>query len=494
MLTQIKDFFEKKVLLVVITLVLLSVSLILNPYVRGDAPEYMGMTISIKNHITPDLREEDILERDTLYINSNFKEMPKHLLYKNKYVNYFKAPNGKYYGFHFGAYSLLCALFWPILVALKINPLKVFQFTNALLLILMYWWIWYRTTLSDKLKYYLTGITFISPIWLYFNWMHPEIYTYVFVFIALLEFLEKRKLSACAFAVAASLQNPAAILISFFIMLYSFIKNKFKIDKELVLLGIISLVWFIPYAVCYYNFHFLSLVGKYTTSLEYITLAKILSLFFDLTFGLIVYVPVIVIGFLYACFKKNKLALVSLVLMLLIALVDSTQINWNNDMNLIHRYAFWLIPIMIVSTLNIVEALEWNTLKKVLIIYLITTGFWLVYALDKAATYYAQFQPVAKIVLNIAPSLYNPVPSVFYERTVGEEISFDDTFKDRLPLNYYYGKDKRKTLIYDTKVKKYKYINGKINLTNIKIAPIKIKTKKKIYTLSNHGIIIKERN
>lgn len=481
-----KKVLERKNLLLLISTLLLILALAIPPTVNGDGAEYLGVSLSIKNHFSADLRKNDIVERQgMLLLSTNLSNWTDEMFRKTDYYNYFKSEDNKFYGYHFWGYSALCSVFLPFFLILKVNPLKIFQFTNALLLILLFWWIWYKTTLSDKIKYYLTVITLISPIWFYFKWMHPEIFTYVFIYIGILEFLEKRKVTACLFGAVASLQNPGAIMLPFFIIIYDFIK-KMKIDKELISLGLVSLLGLFPYLFYFVHFHKFSLVAAYTTSIHYVTLNKILSLLFDLNFGLIIYIPVLVLGLFYLCFRKNKLAIVTLILLLCIGFVDATQFNWNSDLNLVHRYAFWLIPFIIIVNIKLIEELDVKKLKYMFLIYLITTGFWLVYGLDRAATYYAKFQPIAQFVLNTAPALYNPDADVFAERTTQVESY---PIEARLPITYYYKTEMRKTLIKDPKTGKLKYINGKVNFKNIGFKPITIKHKGKKYDLTLHGIV-----
>lgn len=475
------------IVMILIAVIFLLFGLLKKPEINGDGYEYLGMSISIKNHLTPDLKPSDIPERHKLgHTAENIKTWPDEIFTMIDYSAHSKSLDGKNYDIHFWMYPAFASVLMPVLYFLKLNPLKAFQFTNCLFLILMFWWLLYKTKFTDKLKYSLLVITFFSPIWFYAGWSHPEIFTFVFLYIALLEYFENRIISACFWGSFASVQNPAAILIPFFILVSTLIKKR-KIDSELLFSGLVALVGLLPYLFFYWHFHQLSLLSGVAVRMDQISLDKILSLFLDLNFGLIIYIPVLFISLLYLCLKKNKLAIISLILLLCMAFVDSTQVNWNSDMNLLNRYSFWMIPVIIFGLLDLINSIDLQTAKKLFIIYLLTTGFWIIFSFNKNRNNSVNFSPIAKLVLHVCPALYNPIPEVFAEKTMSKETSF----YDKLPLNYYSGTLLRKTLIYDLKEKKYKYINGKLNFD---VKAVKIEYKGKIIYISKSGITKKSRD
>lgn len=478
------DCHKRTIIFCLISIIFFFVGVLKKPELNGDGYEYLGMSVAIKNHFTPNLLESDITERHNIaHYGVNVKNRPDAIYDSIEYSNYTKSLDGKYYGLHFWLYSGLSTIFLPVFQFLKMNPLKIFQFTNCLLLTLMFWWLLYKTKLSDKLKYYLTAVTFISPIWFYVGWSHPEVFTFVFLYIGLLEFVEKRKITACLFGAIASLQNPAAILFPFFVLLTDLISKR-KIDKELFFSGLASLIGLFPYLFYYVHFHKFSLITGIASSLEFISLSKILDLFFDLNFGLIVYIPVLLLILFYSCIRKNKTAVISFLLLTCIAIVDATQFNWNSDMNLLNRYSFWMIPIVLFGSLDFIDSLDSLKIKKIVIAYLVSTGFWLLSALDSGRPSFLTFCPIAKVVFSISPALYNPEPEVFVERTLHSETAFLDI----LPISYYSEHTKRKTLVIDSKTGKFKYINEK---TRLKIEPIKIKFNDEIIFITKHGIVRK---
>ncbi len=324
---KIFEFFNNNKKIILLSFVFSSLflyGLLKTPDVMGDGYEYVGTTVAIKNHLTPNLLETDLKERrEIARRGENITHWPDEIFDRIEYMCYRKTTDGEWYGIHFWAYSMLCAIFLPLFYFLKIDPLKIFQFTNCLLLI-------------------------------------------------------------------------------------------------------------------------------------------------------------------YAAIRKNKYAIMSILLLLGMAFVDSTQINWNSGMNLLNRYSFWMIPVIIFGVIDFINTLTKKAIVVLSILYLLTTSVWLPVAFDRYSPNYLYFSPVAKIVLHVCPALHNPEPELFAERTMNKELVFDHL----LPLSYYSRDLKRKTLIKDKVTGKYTYINEKCYFN---IPAIKIEHKGKILIISKKGITKKTR-
>lgn len=479
----------KKILLGIFTFIILTCVMLLVPKTKptGDGMEYLTMAISFKNHLSFVRTETDKLEAVNKYKNSFNQEELKYFKFRD--AGYFKALSARGEGafsYHFWGYSLLCAPLVAILSLLHINPVEAFKITNLLLILLMFYWILFRNNaMEDKNKIFLTLLLYFSPLWFYYKWTHPEVFTFTLLMIGLIDYYNKRVKSAVLFTALASVQNPAAALVPFLIIIGELINlvkdfSKTKLNK-FIITGLISLIVFIPFIFYYYYFGTFSLIGKYATDLHTISLAKILSLFFDLNFGLIIYVPVIFGLIIYSVIKRNIYAIISLITVVLFAVIDSAQLNWNPGIMLIHRYSYWMIPVLLFGCLYSFKYIKDKTKIILVVLSAIILLPWLIHIKTGHAWNHCEFQPVAKFVLNTFPALYNPQEEVFADRTLKEEVNFNN----KLPLTYYYNNQALKTLNYDPVKKKYYYTNHNPEFNKLRI---KIRHKKIIYSIGFDGV------
>ncbi|MED0738689.1 hypothetical protein [Aneurinibacillus thermoaerophilus] len=474
-----------KYLFIFFSIVCLTLSLTVSPRITGDGREYLGMVISITNHFTPNLTDEDLSERESV-------ERENHITFPQgeDYAGYFKDLNDDYYSYHFWFYSLVCSIPYFFLDIFDLNPLKTFQLTNTLLLLLLIWWILYRTSFNYRTKLWLLISVILSPVCFYISWSHPEVFSFVFLFIGLLEFLEKRFILAVILTSIASFQNPGIAVVSAYIVLYQLFSVK-RVTYSAICTMLSSLLVFIPYVFYWIHYHQFSLISSTGfASLRLISLNKILSLFFDLNFGLIIYVPVLLLTLIWLALKLDRVAISGLILLLLIAIICSTQANWNSGMMYINRYSVWMIPIIIVSILRFIISLDRRKFIKYVMIFTLTTGvvsFYCMYEQDYQN--YLKFGPVTKLILSNFPSLYNPPYEVFVERALGEE----EEFKDKIPLTLWNISGPRKTLMIDSKTGQMKYINDdlKINRNTDLFVMKKFEEGKDIFEQDEQGAFIR---
>lgn len=371
-----------------------------------------------------------------------------------------------------------------------------FTITNLLLILLLFWWILFNNkAMSEKVRLFLCGITLFSPIWFYYPWTHPEVFTFVLLYIGLLEYYNKRKYTAVTFTALSSLQNPAAAVVPFFMMLYEvylLIKcYSSKRLKKFVILTILSTIVFIPYIFYYYYFGKFSLIGEYATDLHTITFSKIFSLFIDLNFGLAVYIPILCIIFLYRIFKRDKYAILAAITVFLFAVIDSAQLNWNPGIMLIHRYSYWMIPVLLFGCFDYFQSLSIKTKTAILLLTIATITPWYIYSANWRAKQHTRMQVLAKTALEYVPFIYNPQEEIFAERSLGYEIGNIRKYNlHRLPI-FYIEKDRIcKGLFYDKKKDKFYYVNYNRPLSEIRI---KIRHKKYIYYIGLNGITREEK-
>jgi hypothetical protein len=444
------------------------VIIFLQSHVYGDGFEYLGMTISMSNHGTSELRDTDITERRELVTqhSNNGWNLPA----IKDHEGYFLARNGNEYSYHFWLYSALCVPFFIILKTLGANPLNVFMAVNIILILFLFWWIIYRARLDSKSRIWLIIFSLISPVLLYIPWSHPEVFIYIFLLIGLIEVVYGNiALGSLLIAISSTQGQPVAIIAGA-ALVYQFWQFKTKRlplnPSNIALTLAAAFILILPYAFYWLNFGRFSLIAggsESAASLQAITFSKIVSLFLDPNFGFIIYVPLLLVALVLLLIKRKPLAIMGLIFLIAFATISATQKNWNSGMTYINRYAIWVMPVLIVATLGYFGQLNPKRLKIFIIVLLVTTGITTSVCLMKQQQGNCDhFGPVARVVLAIAPSIYNPPFEVFAERTMERE----GTFSDQLPLELVNSNGLRKSLELDASGNGMVYRNGPFQLTS----------------------------
>ena len=412
------------------------------PAIYGDGHEYLGITSSFYNHLSPDLRQEDIALRKDIE-NRNGIYFPE----TYDFAGYFESASGKWYSYHFWVYSLLNLPTFTLLHIFDQNELQSFQITNSLIVLLSLWAIVLFSQLPTGKKFWLFMLGAFNPALLYIPWAHAEVFSYSFVLLSVVFTLNCNFRTAILMSSIASLQNPPIAAITLFFVLAGW-KGKGYDYRELLTLLIISSVSAIPYIFYYINYNTFSLITLCGASnISYISLNKIGSLFFDPNFGLLPYFPILlpftIISTIISVQKRKWYIPQLWGVLFLIALIGSTQGNWNCGMMYIHRYAVYMIPIVILIAILSIEYFSPKRISKIfamsLILTTVITGAFLI---NYDAGNYVNHNELSNYMLTIAPMTYNPPLDVFAERAIHRE----GNYYDYLPIIYAYDGRPRKIL------------------------------------------------
>lgn len=413
-----------------------------SPRLTGDGHEYLGMTVSFFNHLTPDLREEDIVLREQIE-NKNSLNLGENFTYSG----YFKSLDGAWYSYHFWAYSLLNLPVFAFLHYFNFNELRSFQISNSLLFIFSLFVLLTINNLTCSQKAWLFLFSAFSPITLYMGWTHPEVFSYSFVVVAVAFYLKKNYRLAVLASSLASLQNPPILIFTIYIIIYGWKAAGLRL-RELPLLSMCASISFIPYMFYYSKYHVLSLlVSCGFADISYISFNKVFSLFFDLNFGMLPYIPLLMflsIFLLIASIARKNLVIHSLWLVLIMmATMCSTAGNWNCGMMYINRYSVWMLPIIYLICIYEIQRFSAKKINIYLFVsFLITLLIIGPLVYNHEAGNSLRFNFLSKEVLINTPGLYNPPYDVYAERALGEEVAFDD----RLPIIFTYSGIPRKAL------------------------------------------------
>jgi hypothetical protein len=446
--------------ILVVILIAYSIFLLLNattfkdPIMAGDGHEYLGMTISFFNHFSPDLREEDINLRSHIE-NKNGINISEDF----NYNGYYSSLNGAWYSYHFWGYSLLNLPIFGLLHYMDFNELRCFQITNSLLLILCLLGIIYFIKFKDSIqKMWFFLFSAFSPVLFYVQWPHPEVFSYTFVGIAIAFATRRNYILSVLMSSIASLQNPPILILTLYLIVLGWKQYDYDLKKfvQLSCAASISSVSFIFY---YLNYQELSLIASQgLASISYISTDKILSLFFDLNYGILAYTPLLLLfslsALIISIIKKDFFILELWVVLILMATLASTAADLSCGTMYIHRYAVWMIPIIILITVYSVQyySVQYFTPNKVnawlsiaVIINISITGY---YLCDYNTSNYLKLNSLSETVLVCTPGLYNPPKQVFVDRSLEQEFSCNDWFKI-LPVIYMYDGMPRKILTND---------------------------------------------
>jgi hypothetical protein len=435
------------------------------PRIIGDGFEYLGMTISLSEHLTPNLTESDALIREKVAVDNGLPSKDQSV-----HFGYFKANNEKMYSYHFWFYSLLSVPVYVILNILDLNVLNFFMITNALLIILAVGWTVFVKGVTPRIRVWMLASFLISPIWFYFTWSHPEIFSFVFVYIGLFELVRNRKKTASLLTGIASLQNPAIILIPAYIIISELIRER-KLSKPVIFTGLSASIVILPYLWFYWHYHVFSIIAKVSTS--GFSLEKTINLFLDPNMGLVFYIPVVLLTLLYRVFSNDRAAQIWLVLLVMMAAVCSVQANWNSGMSFINRYGVWMIPVFIFALVSFITKLSRNKFLMYGLFSWVITGLIVVYCYA-SPFYFTEFNPLTKWIMAKVPGIYNPPSEVFVERSIGKELDLlngteESEVKKHLPIIYTDEYSHiRKSLVLD-KNGNISYVNGSVDLNSNKL-------------------------
>jgi hypothetical protein len=242
--------------------------------------------------------------------------------------------------------------------------------------------------------------------------------------------------------VAAS-QNPSAILLWPFIV-WSWrmhpARPRFAAGwREQLMLALAVLLALLPYAFFYAAYRVPSIIARFATDFSLISLERAWSLVFDLNEGALFGVPGLLLGTLVAAVvalvnanraERRSLATnVAATLLLLACMATPTFAihNWNSGASVLIRYGYWLamplVPLLgeLVSVTGV--RTRWSLLGAAAALQLAVIA---VHGVWGERYSHVQHTWAAKLALRRYPSAYNPVPEIFYERSLGREAPLDE--------------------------------------------------------------------
>ncbi|MDP2386923.1 MAG: hypothetical protein Q8M29_11165 [Bacteroidota bacterium] len=444
-LSKKRETIIKSIALLIIGVFLLAKSINhIEPYATGDGPEYVLTTEAIYNHFTPDLRDTDSKSFKTDYKKAqNWEKNYKYetfddleRFFANKELKFldhsggiYADRSGKKYGYHFFFYSALNVPARWIAHLVDANPLRCFQVTNAVFIIITLFFLLFYTRFS-LWKSVLTALifTFSTAYW-HLGWTHPEVYTICLVTLGFWFYFQERFYVAILLIAIASLQNQPLFVMLAFMCLRVVYLNGFKI-KNILKIALYGSPFIIPplfYLIHFGTTNLIKDAGFLST--DFITFTRIFGFYFDINQGVILAIPFLLFAYIFFVlrkfilipFKKENFEYNYLLPLFIIAMtfIVCTMVNWNHGQAIVNRYATWFSAIIIVHLLFIAEKTESVRSLVIFNYFFLTQAFTILYHEQFNVNDWSQdeHRPIAKWLLETHPELYNPDPQIFIVRT-----------------------------------------------------------------------------
>lgn len=388
----------------------------------GDAPEYLLMAESLAAHASPDLREEDVRAVTRQFLDFGVDFPPG-----GKLIGYYKARDGRRYSYHFWAYSALTLPARSALAPFRVNPLKAPQVTNALLLAAALLALGLALPAPPTVRALAVALLFFSPAGWFVSWAHPEVMSTSALVLALVASARDRHGLAVGLAGVAALQNPQLMLAAGALWVVGVAAapaaDRLRAAVRLALPG----VAFAAHPLFYlWKYGTPSIVAHEATSLAKISGARALGLLFDLSLGLLAYVPgLLLLGLALwarALWRRGPAReLLTSAAFFAILLVNTLQWNYNHGSSGPSRYVVWMLPLLLGTAVSGTPSRA--RIAALALAAVVQAGVFVSRGAFAAPYDSLHHSPVARFVLDRWPALYDPDFEVFIKRTLHTEGS-----------------------------------------------------------------------
>lgn len=417
------------------------------PWIGGDVLEYLGDTVALAAHRSPDIRIEDLGSAKPLApeLAPVYDVLAEQMRTNTPRVfqAFARGREGKVYSIHFFGYSMLVAVPFKALEKLHQPPLKAFQVVN-LAAVFVLGLALLRFFGSSARAFGGVALFMLCGGWLYWDWTSPECLSAAALLSALLLFASGAPVAAGLLAGLASQQNPTIVMFFGFapllLALQAWRNGATPAQAVRSVLGArniaglaVGLALFaLPPLFNLYHFGVPSIIAKWFSDPSLVSGVRLVSFFFDLNQGMFLAIPAVAVALLAwgwgRAGERGKQALVlagCALFTLALALPTLVITNWNSGAAGLMRYAFWAaMPLLFALLLRLREQERWP-LVPVLLFVAVQAGS-MVYAKSYP---YIEFSPLAQRLLDRAPDLYHPEPEIFAERMARND---DGIQKDKI--------------------------------------------------------------
>lgn len=386
---------------------------------------------------------------------------------------YYDKSGGQELAWYFPTYSIVCIPFLLLLRVANLPAEYAFRMTNAAVMIYMLFFVYRNCRLKKRWKWLLLFLLSASPIVMYIPYVSAEVFLYAFLVMGSICWVNREFCKAGLFVSVAGTLNPVIMFVGI-VMIIDFLGYYYVQWKCVGMSGIRVFLnnWkkIFRYACCfvpgivpmiynYYEIGHINLTASMDSFLQSktTTLQRFWAYLTDLNFGILPYYGILfIVGcvvFVLSLLQKKYRFCGMMVAFLGVMYLYSIMVHINSGMSGIARYNGWNVAILIVMTIyGTSELID----KKYIgigicvgnVAALCVIGFLLVKKVN-----YMYMGPVAQVVLNHCPALYNPLPSTFNSRINHIDGGYDYV----LPLYYQDENEEiRKILVSDKCVENVK--------------------------------------
>lgn len=392
---------------------------------QGDGWEYLITTEALARQGSPEILESDIAAVShaiEAWLHARHGPAPagavRAVIDAELAHRFVVSDGGRHYAMHFWLYSLtavparvaLAAAGWPVFNALVV--------TNALLAAIALGVVLFtgRGRPADRLA--LAATLGFTPVMWYVTFTGAEVFCWTFAVLALVALDRERYGLAAALAGVAAAQNPPLAFLALVPMGVAAARRDWRAGLR-ALAG--ASIAGLPMAFYAWTIGALNPLTRAHVDVGGISLARTAGLLLDLDFGLLPYVPVLVVLLPLAVVRtvrtREPRHLLLVAALAATTAVAETQTNWNSAGMGLHRYALWLLPML---TWLVVDG--WSARGRLLIAgaVAVTSGAVLVADAPDETNWLAH-RASAAWAMRVAPSWYHPEFEVFAERSAHAE-------------------------------------------------------------------------
>ena len=423
-------------LLIAAIVIALFIHAIVSAPTEAESPSYVLPVIAIENRLSYFINQSDIDAARIAFPRTwgNVYEFGDLFSSKLKV-----ADDGRWYSFYFITYSVACIPMHLLFKVVGIDQMLAFPITNLILYSASLLVVYFLLNRSLKIKLITILLLICNPIVFYMNWVSMEVFLFSMVVMAFVFFSNNAYKRAGLFISIAGSMNVTimvcgiAMILHYFITMIiqyksiiSLVKNKWK---DIILYACCFLPGLLPFVLG------LSAVTTDTLGTAIAgnnmsgTVSRAIAYLLDLNFGLLPYFTITLLMYIcttvYGLFKRDYSTLCYLIAFFGTIFAFSLMTHINSGMTGIARYNAWVSPIMIFYVaVHGIELIGNKELLKYSVLTYFGAGltlFIICMYLDTNAVFRGSVNhhmPVAKLVLNNVPQLYNPLYSTFVSRTL----------------------------------------------------------------------------
>lgn len=413
----------------------------------GEADSYMMPAISLLNHGTMVITEEDMAQAETDYPEF-------YPLLRQHFDDGWMAAtvNGGRNPFYFCTYSVVCIPLKLIFKAAGYPQILAFPFTNLLLLICTSMLLCCHLRATRLRRLVLILFLLVNPVFCYIPWQSAEVFIFCMVSLSIMHHINgEYKRSAFLLSLAGTLN--VTVMVYGFVLIGDYFARLFAKYKTKRVMSIIrnDIPGIIKFGCC-----FLIVFAPFIHNMVYIGEAnrtflmfqtaefwgRVKAYLFDLNLGIFPYYPLLlpggVIAIAVAVKRRNVKCILLTVALFGIVVAYSFAMHINCGMAGVSRYGSWTTPFLIFICVLYFpwgdkgKKVLWKSVSgaAVLVSLAITA------VLVKSSEYRncVEMSRQAQTVLEYAPQLYNPLFSTFTSRSLGADGGY--AYMSVLPVIY----------------------------------------------------------